>query len=64
MEKNMINCIECDKKLGIINRYRHPALGKRFLVCGKCYTKIDENMQKWSKYCLLEALNKGSSIVC
>ena len=41
----MVNCNECDKKLGILKGYHHPALGQRFLVCGKCYTKVEEDME-------------------
>ena len=53
----MVNCNECEKKLVILNGYRHPALGKRFLVCGKCYTKVEEDMIRWSKFCLSDSLN-------
>ena len=53
----MVNCNECEKKLGILNGYHHPALGKRFLVCGKCYTKVEEDMIRWSKFCLSDSLN-------
>jgi len=55
--KIMINCNECDKKLGILKGYHHPALGKRFLICGKCYTKVEEDMERWRKFCFLDSLN-------
>ena len=42
--KIIVDCNECDKKLGILEGYRHPALRKRFLVCEKCYTKVVEDM--------------------
>jgi hypothetical protein len=42
----MVDCEECDKKLGILQGYRHPALGVRFLVCGKCFEKIDKDMKR------------------
>ena len=57
----MIYCKECDKKLGILEGYRHPALGKRFLVCGKCYTKVEEDMLRWGKFCLSDSFNAESS---
>ena len=53
----MVNCNECDKKLGILKGYHHPALGKRFLICGKCYTKVEEDMERWRKFCFLDSLN-------
>jgi hypothetical protein len=57
----MIYCKECDKKLGILEGYHHPALGKRFLVCEKCYTKIEEDMVRWRKFCLSDSFNAESS---
>lgn len=57
----MVNCEECDKKLGILQGYRHPALGKRFLVCRKCYCKIDEDMERWRKFYLSNSFNAESS---
>ena len=57
----MVNCNECEKKLGRLNGYNHPALGKRFLVCGKCYTKVEEDMIRWSKFCLSDSFNLETS---
>jgi hypothetical protein len=57
----MIYCEECDKKLGILEGYRHPALGKRFLVCEKCFTKVEENMVRWSNFCLSDSFNEELS---
>ena len=47
----MIKCEECRKKLGILQGYKHPALGKRFPVCRNCYDIVSGNMEKWSKFC-------------
>ena len=57
----MVNCEECDKKLGMLQGYSHPALGKRFLVCGKCYDKVYEDMERWSAFYLLDSFNAKSS---
>ena len=57
----MVNCEECDKKLGILQGYRHPALGTRFLVCGKCFDKIDEDMKRWMTFCSSDSFNIESS---
>jgi hypothetical protein len=57
----MIYCKECDKKLGILEGYRHPALGKRFLVCGDCFVNVNESMKRWSKFCLSDSFNEESS---
>ncbi len=55
----MIYCKECDKKLDILEGHHH-ALGKRFLVCKKCYTKVEKDMVKWSKFCLSGSFNAES----
>lgn len=59
----MADCEECRKKLGILEGYRHPALGKRFMVCGKCFTKVDKDMARWSRFCLSDSFNSESSII-
>ena len=57
----MVDCEECNKKLGILEGYRHPALGKRFLVCGKCFTKVYEDMERWRRFYLSNSFNAESS---
>jgi hypothetical protein len=57
----MVKCEECGKKLGILQVYRHPALGTRFLVCGNCFDKVDESMEKWRVFCLSNLFNAESS---
>ena len=57
----MIKCEECSKKLGIIQGYRHPALGKRFLVCGNCFNKVNNSMEKWRVFCRSDLFNAESS---
>ena len=51
----MVECEECGKKLYVLQGYRHPALGISFLVCSKCFVKVDEDMKRWSKFCLLNS---------
>jgi hypothetical protein len=57
----MVECEECNKKLGILEGYSHPALGTRFSVCGNCFDKVDESMERWSKFCLSNSFNAESS---
>lgn len=35
-----VKCSECSKKLSIIEGYYHPKIGKKWLICRKCYDKI------------------------
>ena len=51
----MVKYEECRKKLGILQGYKHPALGKRFPVCKNWFNIISENMEKWSKFCLSDS---------
>ncbi len=57
----MVDCEECEKKLGIFEGYRHPALGARFLVCGRCYTKIEQDMRRWSEFCVSDTMTTAST---
>jgi hypothetical protein len=57
----MTDCEECKNKLGILEGYDHPALGKKFLVCGKCFVTVDKSMQRWSKFCLSDSFNAEST---
>jgi len=57
----MVECEECGKKLGILEGYHHPVLGKRFLVCGNCFVKVDESIGKWRDFCLANSFNSESS---
>jgi len=57
----MVDCEECDMKLGLFEGYRHPALGTRFLVCGRCYDKIERDMKRWSEFCVSDSFNPETS---
>ena len=57
----MVDCEECDRELGFFEGYRHPALGTRFLVCGRCYDKIERDMKRWSEFCVSDSFNPASS---
>ena len=57
----MVDCAECGKKLNILQGFRHPALGTKFLVCGICFDKVIGDMQRWRTFCLSDSFNLGSS---
>lgn len=54
-------CEECEKKMSIFNRYNHPILGKKSIVCGDCFTSIDETLTLWREFVLSNSFNKESS---
>jgi hypothetical protein len=43
----MVKCEECGKKLGLLNGYYHPALGKNNFLCSDCYNVVNESVEKW-----------------
>ena len=45
----MTECVECGKKLGFFEGYRHPTLGKEHLVCSTCFTTVSESVEQWQK---------------
>ena len=49
----MGNCSECGKKLRFWDGYRHPILGKKYLLCSNCYDLIDKSLEFYNK-CLFE----------
>ena len=57
----MVKCEECGKKLNIIQRYYHPVLGTRFLVCGNCFNKVNGFMEQWNVFCRSDIFNKEST---
>lgn len=48
--KKMKGCIECGKKLGIIEGYRHPTMGKQYHLCSHCYTIVFDRVEKYRKF--------------
>jgi DNA-binding Lrp family transcriptional regulator len=50
-------CSECEKKLGMLEGYRHPVEGSTKLVCKNCWDKIEVSENKYSNF-LLEHINK------
>ena len=43
----MKRCEECGKKLGILEGYRHPVLGKNSLLCSDCFNSVQDSVVKW-----------------
>ena len=43
-------CKECGKKLTILSRYNHPIRGKKHIICGACYKKLDRVVAQWRTF--------------
>jgi hypothetical protein len=54
-------CEECGDKIGILRGYNHPVFGKKSLVCGDCFSSIDESLTLWRDFVLSNSFNKGNS---
>jgi ribosomal protein S14 len=48
--RKMKECVECGKKLGIIEGYRHPVMGKDYLLCRNCYDTLCGSVEKWKEF--------------
>jgi len=45
----MKDCVECGKKLGIIEGYRHPTMGKEYLICNHCFDTVIASVDTWQE---------------
>jgi hypothetical protein len=54
---NMVDCGECGKRLRFFEGYYHPTLGKKSLVCGPCFDKLDESVVQWRDFILSNTFN-------
>ena len=50
-------CEECGKKLGFFEGYRHPTMGKEYLLCGGCFNVIDKSVEEWRKFVTANSFN-------
>jgi hypothetical protein len=51
-------CEECGKKLGFFEGYRHPAMGKEYLLCSSCFDVIDKSVEEWCKFVTANSFDK------
>ena len=51
-DENMKTCEECGKKLGVFEGYRHPTLGKKYLLCSPCFDQVSESVEQWGNFVL------------
>ncbi len=46
----MKECVECGKKLGIIEGYRHPVMGRDYLLCRNCFDTVSASIEKYKEF--------------
>ncbi len=57
----MTECKECGKKLGILEGYQHPTMGKRHLVCSPCFEQVEDSVTKWREFVVNNSFNVNTS---
>jgi hypothetical protein len=57
----MGNCSECGKKLGILEGYRHPTMGKHQHLCSPCFDLVSESVAIWGEFVRSNSFNMRSS---
>jgi len=50
----MKKCYECGKELKFWEGYHHPTLGRKTLVCSKCFESVARSMDKYCNFILKE----------
>lgn len=57
----MLECEECGTKLGILEGYRHPTMGKKHHLCSTCFDQVSESVARWGEFVRTNSFNNGSS---
>jgi hypothetical protein len=57
----MVECVECGKKLGIMQGYKHPTMGKKHHLCSPCFDQVSESVAKWKDFVLGNSFNNNQS---
>jgi hypothetical protein len=55
----MLKCAECSEKIGLLQGYNHPTLGKRYILCDSCYLKISGSLEKWKNFIIVNSFKKN-----
>lgn len=57
----MVKCEECAKKLGLLEGYQHPTMGKKHLLCSNCFDQVSESVAKWGRFVQSNSFNTRTS---
>jgi hypothetical protein len=59
-DKKMVKCEECDKRLGFLEGYQHPTMGKKHILCSPCFDEISESVARWGEFVYANSFNLKS----
>jgi hypothetical protein len=57
----MVECVECGKRLRFFEGYSHPTLGKKSIVCGPCFLRVEKSVAQWREFILSNSFDQVSS---
>ena len=57
----MVECMECGKKLGVLEGYGHPVMGRKHLLCSPCFDQVSDSVAKWREFVASNSLNGKAS---
>lgn len=58
--KDMKDCEECGKKLGMLEGYRHPTMGKKHLLCSPCFDQVSDSVARWGEFVRNNSFNMNA----
>jgi len=56
----MVECIECGKKLGFLEGYCHPTMGKKHHLCSPCFDQVSDSVEKWREFVMSNSFNANT----
>ncbi len=57
----MVECMECGKKLGVLEGYGHPTMGKKHFLCSPCFDQVSNSVAKWREFVASNSFNGKTS---
>ena len=57
---DMKDCEECGKKLGMLEGYRHPTMGKKHLLCSPCFDQVSDSVARWGEFVRNNSFNMNA----
>lgn len=53
-------CVNCGKKLNVLEGFHHPTLGKDVLLCGECFDMVWDSEARWGRFVIWNSFNPDS----
>ena len=53
-------CKKCGNELNIMDRYIHPILGKKYIICKSCFINLEKILEQWKAFVIANPTNINS----